>query len=885
MNRFAFATLLLLGGFVSSRAAVFQVPGDHSTLLAAADAAVEGDSILVAPGTYTDRETREINGERIRASAFLAPGVTIVGTGGAEATIVLGDAPEAGAINALIVPNGSGWAAAGVQGLTLRGGDPGVNGIDTRTWDRFALLVRDCVLEECGAAAHHTAQGGFRLESTLVRDHDGTADPTIAVVHARFARFEAEDCTFRDNRGRLLYVNSTIASNTTTVIGCSFLRNSEGETLHAVDQPVTVEGCRFVDNVVEGPGAAILQVGGSTTRIHGNLFLRNSSTYYVLAANRSPSHDIARNTFYGNHGDDGIVWCPESDSVEGNVFAESTRPALRGADRTSRGCNLYWNSAPYQDRILHGSDIVSIDPEFCEPLADDFRVAPTSPCLDENNFFDCEDIGAFGVGDCEGTGVPIHVIDAMGGEVTVDGVTEESPAMVAWVPGTAHSIQVDEVRHLSSWEREVFHSWSDGGAIAHDVVAPLSMTYYVASFDLEYLLQTLTRGAGSVIPETGWHPAGAIVPIEAIPDFGNEFIEWTGSAYSGTENPVPITMSRPRFQTAHFDTAYYDLAGSVGSGAGRVVPEAGTYEVFTPVTLRARAEKGWRFVEWKGQGEGSYTGRQNPITIEMVDDVEQVAHFEPVRFDLGLSLSRFSANVHEGGPVGFGEVYLWLTCASGRRVQEVEIRLHGTMDVLAFVPAPGMIAQGTNPVIVNTGFCRWSAARLGYFIVNDPDGGTLCLDTAGDDVSLQVTDCSGSAIPWPQQVSFIGISTAGGDACSTGTGCINQIETGPEAGDGTIVLAGPMRIGLNEVFPNPFTGETTIRYAVSRPQRVQVVVYDIAGRRVSVLRDAPADPGVSSIRWNGRDSAGSRVGSGVYFVRMQSEETTEARKIIRLSGR
>ena len=47
-----------------------------------------------------------------------------------------------------------------------------------------------------------------------------------------------------------------------------------------------------------------------------------------------------------------------------------------------------------------------------------------------------------------------------------------------------------------------------------------------------------------------------------------------------------------------------------------------------------------------------------------------------------------------------------------------------------------------------------------------------------------------------------------------------------------------------------------------------LAVYDVSGRRVAVLIDSEVEPGVSSVRWDGRDSEGLDVSSGTYFARM-----------------
>lgn len=68
--------------------------GDAPTIQAAFDLASPGDVIVLAPGTYTDANTRTIadfgTSSTTTAIAFMSPGVSIVGSGGAGATVLDG---------------------------------------------------------------------------------------------------------------------------------------------------------------------------------------------------------------------------------------------------------------------------------------------------------------------------------------------------------------------------------------------------------------------------------------------------------------------------------------------------------------------------------------------------------------------------------------------------------------------------------------------------------------------------------------------------------------------------------------------------------------------------------------------------------------------------
>ncbi len=79
--------------------------------------------------------------------------------------------------------------------------------------------------------------------------------------------------------------------------------------------------------------------------------------------------------------------------------------------------------------------------------------------------------------------------------------------------------------------------------------------------------------------------------------------------------------------------------------------------------------------------------------------------------------------------------------------------------------------------------------------------------------------------------------------------------------------------------PNPFNPRTTISYSVERPQRVKLMVFDIAGRLISVLVDQLHEAGYFTTNWTGKNSTGQDVSSGIYFLRMETETAFEVGKL------
>ncbi|MBD3179316.1 MAG: T9SS type A sorting domain-containing protein [Candidatus Latescibacteria bacterium] len=87
---------------------------------------------------------------------------------------------------------------------------------------------------------------------------------------------------------------------------------------------------------------------------------------------------------------------------------------------------------------------------------------------------------------------------------------------------------------------------------------------------------------------------------------------------------------------------------------------------------------------------------------------------------------------------------------------------------------------------------------------------------------------------------------------------------------------------LVSVYPNPFNPATRIRFDLSRKGPVSIVVYDVSGRAVRTLKEGTMDVGRHELTWNGINTAGGNVSSGVYFCRMVTEGTSQTIKMVLL---
>ncbi len=85
--------------------------------------------------------------------------------------------------------------------------------------------------------------------------------------------------------------------------------------------------------------------------------------------------------------------------------------------------------------------------------------------------------------------------------------------------------------------------------------------------------------------------------------------------------------------------------------------------------------------------------------------------------------------------------------------------------------------------------------------------------------------------------------------------------------------------GLGQNYPNPFNPTTTIPLVMDESGQAVVRVYSADGSFVRTLANGVLPTGATSLRWDGNDFAGKAVGSGVYYVRLESLTHSETRAV------
>jgi len=90
----------------------------------------------------------------------------------------------------------------------------------------------------------------------------------------------------------------------------------------------------------------------------------------------------------------------------------------------------------------------------------------------------------------------------------------------------------------------------------------------------------------------------------------------------------------------------------------------------------------------------------------------------------------------------------------------------------------------------------------------------------------------------------------------------------------------PGTFDLNQNYPNPFNPSTTINFTVPNFSDVKINVFDLNGKLINTLIDAPFSSGTYNVMWDGDDSNGNKVAAGIYMYNLTSDETSITNKMI-----
>lgn len=92
----------------------------------------------------------------------------------------------------------------------------------------------------------------------------------------------------------------------------------------------------------------------------------------------------------------------------------------------------------------------------------------------------------------------------------------------------------------------------------------------------------------------------------------------------------------------------------------------------------------------------------------------------------------------------------------------------------------------------------------------------------------------------------------------------------------------PENFHLYQNHPNPFNATTRISFYLPKQSKVEIDIYNITGALLDRVVNDIYPAGDHSISWNGTDSAGHELASGVYLYKLRADDYSEVKRLMLL---
>ncbi|MCK4689015.1 MAG: T9SS type A sorting domain-containing protein, partial [Candidatus Marinimicrobia bacterium] len=89
----------------------------------------------------------------------------------------------------------------------------------------------------------------------------------------------------------------------------------------------------------------------------------------------------------------------------------------------------------------------------------------------------------------------------------------------------------------------------------------------------------------------------------------------------------------------------------------------------------------------------------------------------------------------------------------------------------------------------------------------------------------------------------------------------------------------PERFYLSNNYPNPFNSFTTFEYELDFTSNVEIKIFDLLGREIFITNQGYQNSGLYRFSWDGKDSNGLDVNSGIYFAVLKKNGDIKIKKM------
>ena len=336
LTLFIFFLIVLPG-----QAKVIEVPKDYPTIQAAIDSTVDGDTVLVSPGTYVENID------------FLGKAITVASTDGPDATVI--DGAQNGSVVKFVTDEGSDSV---LEGFTITNGS-GTYG------DFYGYMAYQGGGIHCDKASPTITSN--HIEWNEVDVGGGIHCKNGSAPHIAGNRI-CNNTAFMVGGG-LAAVSNCAGAITDNVISFNIAHVSSGGICLTVYCSPSVSGNLIEGNFASGPGAGIYCHSRSSPVIANNYFVENQATEAGggISCWGTSNPEIVNNTLFQNQAGTygGGICCRDSSSpvITNNTIMENE------ASTSGGGLGCLSNSFPVVKNTISRENISPVSPEiYGEPV-------------------------------------------------------------------------------------------------------------------------------------------------------------------------------------------------------------------------------------------------------------------------------------------------------------------------------------------------------------------------------------------------------------------------------------------------------------------------------------------------------------------------------------
>ena len=362
---------------------------------------------------------------------------------------------------------------------------------------------------------------------------------------------------------------------------------------------------------------------------------------------------------------------------------------------------------------------------------------------------------------------------------------------------------------------------------------------------------------GGNVTGGGAYHYGDNCTVIATPANGYAFTNWTENGNVVSSNATyTFTVTGNRTLVAHFQTQTYTITATANPNNGGTVTGGGTFNYGQSCTLTATPATGYTFVRWTKNGAQVSTNATYTFTV--TESAAYVAHFEVQSFTVSVSANPTDGGiVTGGGTFNYGqnctvnamanEGYNFVNWTEGGNV--VSTNTHYSFSVTSnrtlvanFVLQTVQIATIIDPAEGGT------ATGAGTY--NYGEEVTISVET-NEDWAFQNWTKNGVIVS--QEKTFTFTAT---ESCTLIANLLYTEGIGEQNGSKTLI------------YPNPVNNKLTVE---AQEALGTVEIYNLMGTLVYSQKDC-----ANKVEINTSD-----LPTGIYFIRMTNDKTSEARRFVK----